>query len=120
MRTKNLLIALMLVLSLIVSACGGTSQTPAPQQQVVPSPSPQATDLPKPYYYTANEGGGITQIDAATNSVTGTISLEGAVHNVQISPDNRVLGATVAPKMEGHGSMAMNGFAGFFDVVTIT
>ncbi|MDL5378313.1 hypothetical protein ACNOIU_07140 [Exiguobacterium mexicanum] len=34
------------------------------------------------YYYTANEGGSISKIDAATNTIINTIELEGSVHNV--------------------------------------
>lgn len=118
MRMQRLLTFFGIFLVFLLSACAGTQQTPAPPQQVTPAPAPQATVPAKPYYYTGNEGGGITRVDATTNTVTGTIQLEGAVHNVQISPDNLVLGATTTPKMEGHGSMAMNGFAAFYDATT--
>lgn len=74
--------------------------------------------MAKSMIYTGDEGGSITLIDAASNTVTGTISLDGAVHNVQVSPDGKVLGATLTPRMEGHGNMAMNGFALFYDTTT--
>lgn len=115
MKFRKLLICGLLVLALAVSACAGTNnQTnpPQPQQQQA------APIVGKSMYYTANEGGGITRIDAATNTVIDTIPLEGTVHNVQVSPDGKVLGAILVPKVEGHGNMEMNGFAVFYDTMT--
>lgn len=54
------------------------------------------------YYYTANEGGSISKIDAATNTIINTIELEGSVHNVQVSPDGKIIGATLVPETGGH------------------
>ncbi len=74
------------------------------------------------YYFTANEGGSISKIDAATNKVVETIEVDGIVHNVQVSPDGKTVGATVVPAMmhhDGdHGSMKMTGKAVFFDTNT--
>ncbi|MCM0757321.1 YncE family protein [Sporomusa sphaeroides DSM 2875] len=118
MKLRNVLICGSIVMALAVSACAGTkNQTPplqAPKQSTQETPPVVAKSI----YYTANEGGGITRIDAATNTVMDTIPLDGAVHNVQISPDGKVLGATLVPKMQGHGSMEMNGFAMFYDSMT--
>lgn len=55
------------------------------------------------FYYTANEGGSITKVDAATDQVVKTIQVDGMVHNVQVSPDNKLLGATVVPMSDHHG-----------------
>lgn len=55
------------------------------------------------YYYTANEKGSISKIDAADNSIITTIEIEGSAHNVQVSPDGKLIGATVVPSMSGHG-----------------
>ncbi|MEK3856225.1 YncE family protein [Cytobacillus sp. FSL H8-0458] len=55
------------------------------------------------YYYTANEGGSITKIDASDNSIVTTIEVEGSAHNVQVSPDGKLIGATVVPGMAGQG-----------------
>ena len=41
-----------------------------------------------PFYYTANEGGSISKVDALSNKLIKTIKLEGVVHNAQISPNN--------------------------------
>lgn len=74
------------------------------------------------YYFTADEGGSITKISASSNKVVNTIAVEGAVHNVQVSPDGKVLGVTMIPSMGGHSghnsSMKMNGYALFFDTTT--
>ncbi|MBT2686880.1 beta-propeller fold lactonase family protein [Bacillus sp. ISL-47] len=76
------------------------------------------------YYYTANEGGSISKIDAATNSIVFTLEVEGSVHNVQVSPDGKMIGATVLPSMAGYGGgddghgneMEMNGKALFYSI----
>jgi YVTN family beta-propeller protein len=54
------------------------------------------------FIFTANEGGSINKIDSTSNQVINTIKVEGAVHNVQVSPDGTILGATVVPS-GGHG-----------------
>lgn len=84
--------------------------------------------------YTADEGGSITKIDAATNQLLKAIQVDGAVHNVQVSPDGKMVGATVVPSMSGmegmtekedtegehsdNGDHEMNGFAYFYDTTT--
>lgn len=113
LKFRKLLICGLLVLALAVSACAGTNNQTNP-----PQPQQAAPIVGKSMYYTANEGGGITRIDAATNTVIDTIPLEGTVHNVQVSPDGKVLGAILVPKVEGHGNMEMNGFAVFYDTMT--
>jgi len=71
------------------------------------------------FYYTANEGGSISKVDALSNKLIKTIKLEGVVHNAQISPNGDMLGAVLIPKMASHemkGEMA--GAALFFDTKT--
>ncbi|MEA5009041.1 YncE family protein [Clostridium tyrobutyricum] len=74
------------------------------------------------YYYTANEGGSVSKIDAQTNKVVRTFMVDGTAHNVQISPDGKILGVTVAAAMEKTSeddmSMNMNGYAWFYDTET--
>lgn len=74
------------------------------------------------FYYTANESGSISKIDATTNEVIETIKDEQSPHNVQVSPDGKVVAYTSAAKMEKnqteHGTMSMNGSAIFYDVDT--
>lgn len=74
------------------------------------------------YVFTANEGGSVTKIDAITNKVIGSITVEGSAHNVQISPDGKVIGVTVTAGMgenSEHGSMNMNGTANFYEADTL-
>lgn len=88
------LVGLSLLTIVGLSACGST---PASQSGV--SKNEPATG----YYYTADEGvGSISKIDAATNTFAKKIEVEGSVHNVQVSPDGKTLGATVIPEAEGH------------------
>lgn len=74
------------------------------------------------YYFTANEGGSISKINAEDNEVVASIDVEGIAHNVQVSPDGKILGVTLVTEMaHGHdndGSMDMTGSALFFDTET--
>jgi YVTN family beta-propeller protein len=92
------------------------SQTPAPTQTA----APVIAKTPS-YYYTANESGSISKIDVETNKVVDTFKTDGNTHNVQVSPDGKILGATVAVPMEKkteHGTMNMKGSALFYDTET--
>jgi YVTN family beta-propeller protein len=125
---KILLVTFIAVLVLTATACGKAIK----KQAANPSPSPTAVDEKKPeaspnaetknkYYFTGDEGGSITKIDAIQNKVVDTIKLKGSVHNVQVSPDGKVLGATLVSKMAGHSngnSMEMKGLALFYDTST--
>lgn len=103
-----LVLALFMTLSLFLAGCGNKEPNKAPEnnegQQDATTKEEQTATTGK-YYFTANEGGSISKIDAATNEVVDTINLNGAVHNVQVSPDGKVLGATLVPGM-GHGTEA--------------
>ncbi|BAE86319.1 cytochrome D1 domain-containing protein [Desulfitobacterium hafniense] len=73
------------------------------------------------YIYTANEGGSLSRINASTNKLIDTIKIDGSAHNVQVSPDGKIIGATIAASMEGkssHGSMNINDLAAFYDAQT--
>jgi len=70
------------------------------------------------FLYIANEGGSISKVGVSTNRVEATLSTNGSVHNVQISPDGRLLGATVTPVAHGHGTAKTPGLALFFDTDT--
>ncbi len=70
-------------------------------------------------YYTANEGGSISKVDASSNTVIKTTKLEGVVHNAQISPNGEMLGAVLIPKMASQKKMGeMAGVALFFNTKT--
>ncbi|MFW2488055.1 cytochrome D1 domain-containing protein [Clostridium chromiireducens] len=112
------------MLTVLLTGCGNTtkgneSTDQAPSQNQTQNNTEERTD----FYYTANESGSISKIDASTNEVVDTITeAEGSPHNIQVSPDGKVVGYTLAAKMqEGqteHGSMSMNGFAVFYEVDT--
>lgn len=74
------------------------------------------------HIYTANQSGSISKIDISTNKVVETIKDEESPHNVQVSPDGKVVAYTSAVRMEKtqaeHGSMNMNGSAIFYDAET--
>ncbi len=118
MKIRNVATIVFVLFTLVLSACAGAKNQVPPAPGTKESAQEAAPIVAKSVYYTANEGGGITRIDAVTNTVIDTIPVDGTVHNVQVSPDGKILGATFLPKMEGHGAMEMNGFALFFDTVT--
>lgn len=66
------------------------------------------------FYYTANEGGGISKVDASSNKLVNSVTLAGVVHNVQISPNGETLAAVLIPKMAGKNMGEMAGSALFF------
>lgn len=70
------------------------------------------------YLYIANEGGNISKVGTSTNRLETTLTTSGSVHNVEISPDGRLLGATVTPAAHGHGGEKTPGLALFFDTTT--
>lgn len=96
-------LTIIFVVSLVLVGCG------AKQESTVQNQSPSTSNVEEnkdttentKFIFTANEGGSISQIDSSTNEVIKTIKVDGAVHNVQVSPDGKTLGATVVPG--GHG-----------------
>lgn len=108
-------------LTLTLIGCGDSSKNETTKQNEQP---PTQTKLEKriDYYYSANEGGSISKIDASTNKVLETIKVDGAPHNIQVSPDGKIIAVTSAVMMEKgkteHGTMNMNGSALFYDIKT--
>ncbi|MCB2296079.1 YncE family protein [Clostridium algoriphilum] len=111
-------VGIMVVLILTLSGCSS-----APKKQ-----SQSSTQIPgkniNSYYFTANEGGSITKIDSATNKVLETINDKGKPHNVQVSPDGKIVAYTsvVMDKkgmsMSQGGAMGTNGSAFFYNIDT--
>jgi len=143
--TKSKLIKLMAssaIFALALTGCASvpknnnikqSSQVQAPstepssdEAQVTQAPAP--TEVKLTYYYTANESGSISKIDSITNKVVDTIKVEGAPHNVQISPDGKVVAFTAGEKMTEEQekdknmetNMGMKGSAVFYDSDTGT
>lgn len=129
---KYAFLAFTLIAGLTLAGCGNTTdpqdqeytKNPAKVEQPASPDTKENTknNAQTSVYFTANEGGSISKIDAVSNKVMDTIKVEGSVHNVQVSPDGKVLGAVLVPSMgegeHGHGTMKMNGMALFYDVNT--
>ncbi|KAA9021050.1 YncE family protein [Niallia endozanthoxylica] len=124
-KLKLTIVTLITILGVFLAGCstGSNQDSKSTKNNIEDNPpSTEATEDKSSenpiiqYYFTANEGGSISKIDTTSNEVAGQINVEGAVHNVQVSPNGEILGATVVPKMDhGGGSMEMNGLALFYD-----
>lgn len=115
-------ITLSTLLTLSLTACGSTVKETKEQTPNNDQKQSQVEKKLSPVVYTANEGGTVSKIDGTTYEVLSTIKNEGSPHNVQISPDGKVVAFTSAVKMEEgkteHGSMNIKGSALFYDVET--
>jgi YVTN family beta-propeller protein len=108
---KIRIITLFILLGLVLVGCNAESESTTESiEQSTKTTSTDTnttvdTDTPESesFYYTANEGGSITKINSSTDEVVKTIQVDGLVHNVQVSPDNKLLGATVVPMNDHHG-----------------
>ena len=85
-----------LIGTIIFSGCTKSNQS---QQQTGANVTTQSIQA----YFTANEGGSVSKIDVLTNKVVDTIKIDGAAHNVQISPDGNTFAVTVIPGMANTG-----------------
>lgn len=94
------LLTTIFVLSIVLVGCGAKQES-TEQNQKTSTASDEVSKENAAFIFTANEGGSISKMDSSTNEVVDTIKVDGAVHNVQVSPDGKVLGATVVPGM-GH------------------
>ncbi|MGN8844422.1 YVTN family beta-propeller repeat protein [Niallia sp. Sow4_A1] len=115
------IITFLIILGLILTGCSteknNESQSTKNTSKENAPTSEKAEDTQ--YYFTANEGGTISKIDASTNEVLVEIEADGSVHNVQVSPDGKILGAVVVPAMNHGGEqMEMPGLAVFYDTET--
>ena len=111
------LIGSTVMVTLILAACSKPQKDQSQSNTQVPEKKTIS------YYYTANEGGSITKIDSATNKVLDTIKDKGQPHNIQVSPDGKIVAYTSAviedeKKMNENDSMGMNGSALFYDIDT--
>ncbi|MBD8069280.1 YncE family protein [Bacillus sp. PS06] len=98
-----------LALSIVLVGCVATQESTEQNQKPLTS-NPEESEKPMEntkFIFTANEGGSISKIDASTNEVVETIKVDGVVHNVQVSPDGKMLGVTVVPG-GGHGDNSDN------------
>lgn len=124
---KFIMICLLFLFSIILAACGTTSDNQSKGKTTESEKSTQSandeTEKEKAAFVYTAEKGTITKVNATNNKTVKTIEVEGSVHNVQISPDGNILGATVVPNSGGHGGHeagheGTNGYALFYDTDT--
>jgi YVTN family beta-propeller protein len=131
-----LLFTTILMVSLFLAGCGNsTDKDNQKTSEEIENKNISSSDQEEQFVFTADEGGSITKISVKEQTVISTIEVDGAVHNIQVSPDGKVVGATVVPEMNDHGnssnsgheessddahdtSMNMSGKALFFDPIT--
>ncbi|MCE5220539.1 MAG: YncE family protein [Clostridium sp.] len=127
MRSKYIkAITAFAILIILLTSCGNTIKVNKSADQAHSQNQAQSNTGEKThFYYTANESGSVSKVDATTNEVMDTIKeADGSPHNVQISPDGKVVAYTLAAKMTENQSkdknlnMNMNGFAVFYDTDT--
>ncbi|MBE6088770.1 MAG: YncE family protein [Clostridium beijerinckii] len=129
MRNKYIkAVTVFTILTVLLTGCANTTKGNKSSDQTQNQNQAQSNTEEKPHsYYTANESGSISEIDATTNEVVDTIKeADESPHNVQVSPDGKVVGYTLAAKMTENQSedknmgmnMNMNGFAVFYDTDT--
>jgi YVTN family beta-propeller protein len=110
---------------LILSGCGQKKENTELSQDTNTNTSKAGTaqEEESNYIFTANEGGSISKIESNSMEVIETLPVDGTVHNVQVSPNGSIVGATVVPA-NGHGgghsdhSASTNGKAIFFNTST--
>jgi YVTN family beta-propeller protein len=109
-----------LMLSLFLAGCGNATDNGSKKTNDKSGKSSVSTTKNNDrFIFTANEGGSISKISVKDQKVLSTFKFDGTVHNIQVSPDGKVVGATIVPEMmNGHDqSMKMKGKAIFFDPI---
>lgn len=103
---KSIFISLLVLFSITLAACSNTTNNVEEKNTDTLENNDSSQEVivqeSTSFYYTA-ENGGITKIDATTNEVIKSIKIEGSVHNVQLSPNGKIIGATVVPETGEHG-----------------
>jgi YVTN family beta-propeller protein len=124
-------VSLVIAAGIFLAGCGSeltkdSKETVVKEKRQVEEKSQQASKKAQEdkFYFTANEGGTISKVNAMNNEVVKTIQADGVVHNIQVSPDGKTVAATIVPSMGAHGGdehddggheMKMNGTALFYD-----
>lgn len=103
-RLNVKMISIIASVGIVLAGCGSEASTKV-ADKVEEKPAAKAAEeeqtLEK-YYFTANEGGTISKVSVKDNKVAETIQADGVVHNIQLSPDGKVVAATLVPE-NGHG-----------------
>ncbi|WP_226678923.1 YncE family protein [Mesobacillus jeotgali] len=101
-RLNVKIISAVLSVGIVLVGCGSDTTSKVEEKPAVKA-AKQEQVLEK-YYFTANEGGTISKINVKDNKLAETIKADGIVHNIQLSPDCKVVAATLVPETEGgHG-----------------
>jgi YVTN family beta-propeller protein len=104
-KVRVMLIGLITAIGILLAGCGSADKEIIESAKPLEKSSENAEEPTKTiadkYYFTANEGGTISKVNATDNKVTATLKADGIVHNIQISPDGKVVAATLVPG--GHG-----------------
>ena len=132
-KVRVMLISLITAIGVLLAGCGSEESAKTEPEKSLETSSEKAAETPsdkaeepsntgtEKFYFTANEGGTISKINAADNKVTATLKADGIVHNVQVSPDGKVVAATLVPGgTGGHGGHdeEMKGSVLFYDAKT--
>jgi YVTN family beta-propeller protein len=115
----------MIVGTLILTSCGQKEEGKVTETNVDPKTESEQTSSVQEeinsFIYTANEGGSISKIDSKSMEVIQTLQVDGTVHNIQVSPNGSIVGATVVPS-SGHGGHSDHsgavGKAVFYNTIT--
>lgn len=117
----GLLLSFVLLLIFVIAGCSNTKEEGS---KTVKDETDDLTNSPASednrFIFTANEGGSISKISVEEQKLIETFEIDGAVHNIQVSPDGKIVGAVVVPNMsDGNGElMEMKGKAIFFNPET--
>jgi YVTN family beta-propeller protein len=107
-RLNVKMISAVVSIGIVLAGCNTDATTKVEDKPAVKAAKQEQTS--EKYYFTANEGGTISKIEVKDNKVVETLQAEGVVHNIQLSPDGKVVAATLVPHTEGgHGGHSDHG-----------
>ncbi|WP_448975274.1 YncE family protein [Mesobacillus sp. LC4] len=99
-RLNVKMISILASVGIVLAGCGSDTATRVEEKPAVKA-AKQEQILDR-YFFTANEGGTISKVSVKDNKVAETIQADGVVHNIQLSPDGKVVAVTLIPG-SGHG-----------------
>ncbi|WP_079506743.1 YncE family protein [Mesobacillus jeotgali] len=117
-RMNVKIISVLASVGIALAGCGSTATKEAEKPAVNAAKQEHTVER---FYFTANEGGTISKVSATDNKVAATIKADGVVHNIQLSPDGKVVAATLIPETgHSHGGHEEKtpGKVVFFDAFT--
>ncbi|MDP4086876.1 MAG: YncE family protein [Bacillota bacterium] len=100
----------LLFFTLILAGCGNQNS----KSEKIKKGDISLINIGNCFIFTANEGGSISKISVKNLKVVDNYKIDGMVHNIQVSPNGKIVGATVIPSM----TMNMKGKAIFFNPIS--